>query len=46
MKARSNLCRQVSEACASFCVGGSDILREMYEPGELQKLLEGLRQQA
>jgi monothiol glutaredoxin len=27
-------------------VGGSDILREMYESGELQKLLEGLRQQA
>jgi monothiol glutaredoxin len=27
-------------------VGGSDIMREMYESGELQKLLEGLRQQA
>ena len=27
-------------------VGGSDILREMYQSGELQKLLEGLRQQA
>ena len=27
-------------------VGGADILREMYESGELQKLLEGLRQQA
>jgi len=27
-------------------VGGSDIMREMYESGELQKLLEGARQQA
>lgn len=27
-------------------VGGSDIMREMYESGELQKLLEGTRQQA
>jgi monothiol glutaredoxin len=27
-------------------VGGADIMREMYESGELQKLLEGLRQQA
>ena len=27
-------------------VGGSDILREMYQSGELQKLLEGIRQQA
>jgi monothiol glutaredoxin len=27
-------------------VGGSDILREMYQSGELQKLLEGVRQQA
>jgi len=27
-------------------VGGSDILKEMYQSGELQKLLEGLRQQA
>ncbi len=27
-------------------VGGADILREMYQSGELQKLLEGLRQQA
>jgi len=27
-------------------VGGADIVREMYESGELQKLLEGLRQQA
>ena len=27
-------------------VGGSDIMREMYQSGELQKLLEGLRQQA
>jgi monothiol glutaredoxin len=27
-------------------VGGSDIVREMYQSGELQKLLEGLRQQA
>jgi len=26
--------------------GGSDIMREMYQSGELQKLLEGLRQQA
>jgi len=26
-------------------VGGSDILKEMYQSGELQKLLEGLRQQ-
>ena len=26
-------------------VGGADILREMYQSGELQKLLEGLRQQ-
>ena len=27
-------------------VGGSDILREMYESGELQKLLEATRQKA
>jgi monothiol glutaredoxin len=27
-------------------VGGSDILREMYESGELQKLLEPLKQKA
>jgi monothiol glutaredoxin len=27
-------------------VGGSDIMREMYQSGELQKLLEGTRQQA
>ena len=27
-------------------VGGADILREMYQSGELQKLLEGIRQQA
>src|SRR5438270_5344902 len=27
-------------------VGGSDIMREMYESGELQKLLEGARQKA
>ena len=27
-------------------VGGSDILREMYQSGELQKLLEGIKQQA
>ena len=27
-------------------VGGSDIMREMYESGELQKLLEGAKQQA
>jgi len=27
-------------------VGGSDIMREMYQSGELKKLLEGLRQQA
>jgi monothiol glutaredoxin len=27
-------------------VGGADILREMYQSGELQKLLEGLSQQA
>ncbi len=27
-------------------VGGADIVREMYQSGELQKLLEGLRQQA
>ena len=27
-------------------VGGSDIVKEMYQSGELQKLLEGLRQQA
>jgi monothiol glutaredoxin len=27
-------------------IGGADIVREMYESGELQKLLEGLRQQA
>ena len=26
-------------------VGGSDIVKEMYQSGELQKLLEGLRQQ-
>jgi monothiol glutaredoxin len=27
-------------------VGGSDIMREMYESGELQKILEGAKQQA
>jgi monothiol glutaredoxin len=27
-------------------VGGSDIMREMYQSGELQKLLDGVRQQA
>ena len=27
-------------------VGGSDIMKEMYQSGELQKLLEGLRPQA
>jgi len=27
-------------------VGGSDIVKEMYQSGELQKLPEGLRQQA
>jgi monothiol glutaredoxin len=27
-------------------VGGSDIMREMYQSGELQKLLDGIRQQA
>ena len=27
-------------------IGGSDILREMYQSGELQKLLEGIKQQA
>jgi len=27
-------------------VGGADILREMYQSGELQKLLEGVQQQA
>ncbi len=27
-------------------VGGSDIMREMYESGELQKALEGAKQQA
>ena len=27
-------------------VGGSDIIREMYESGELQKVLEGAKQQA
>jgi monothiol glutaredoxin len=27
-------------------IGGSDIVREMYQSGELQKLLEGLKQQA
>jgi len=27
-------------------VGGSDILREMYQSGELQKLLEGAKQKA
>ena len=27
-------------------VGGSDIVKEMYESGELQKLLEGTKQQA
>jgi len=27
-------------------VGGSDIMREMYQSGELQKLLEGLSQKA
>ena len=27
-------------------VGGSDIVKEMFQSGELQKLLEGLREQA
>jgi monothiol glutaredoxin len=27
-------------------VGGSDIMREMYQSGELQKLLEAVKQQA
>ena len=27
-------------------VGGSDIVKEMYQSGELRKLLEGLKQQA
>jgi monothiol glutaredoxin len=27
-------------------VGGADIVREMYQSGELQKLLEGVKQQA
>ena len=27
-------------------VGGSDIMREMYQSGELQKLLEGVQQKA
>ena len=27
-------------------VGGSDIVKEMYQSGELQKLLEGIRQQS
>ena len=27
-------------------VGGSDIVREMYQSGELQKLLQGVKQQA
>lgn len=27
-------------------VGGSDIMKEMYQSGELQKLLEGLKQRA
>ena len=27
-------------------VGGSDIMREMYESGELQKILESAKQQA
>ena len=27
-------------------VGGSDIMREMYESGELQKVLEGVKQSA
>jgi monothiol glutaredoxin len=27
-------------------VGGSDILREMYQSGELQKILEGVQQKA
>ena len=27
-------------------IGGADILREMYQSGELQKLLEGVKQQA
>jgi monothiol glutaredoxin len=27
-------------------VGGADIVKEMYQSGELQKLLEGLKQQA
>jgi monothiol glutaredoxin len=27
-------------------VGGSDIMREMYQSGELQKLLDGAKQQA
>jgi len=27
-------------------IGGADIVREMYQSGELQKLLEGVKQQA
>ena len=27
-------------------VGGSDIMKEMYQSGEIQKLLEGVKQQA
>ena len=27
-------------------IGGSDIIREMYESGELQKVLEGVKQRA
>ena len=27
-------------------VGGSDVMREMYQSGELQKLLENVRQKA
>jgi monothiol glutaredoxin len=27
-------------------VGGSDIMREMYESGELKKLLEGVKEKA
>jgi len=27
-------------------VGGSDIMREMYESGELQRVLESVKQQA
>ena len=36
---------QAPEQCACF-VGGSDIMRQVYQSGELQKVLEGVKQSA